>query len=305
MTDTGESKQSSPGPSSPGASAWDPQDQLDGWLKDIHLMKSYATADGMVIPPSAVRKLADLTRDVRKLEAGAVEAGAVLALALEVHSAFCALVAPATPRSLRETQKNGTVSPWRNGLVIFMFCSAIFAIVLFVLAANIYPNKPTVMWFAAAVLGASFYSLFTAHKYILARTFDPQYQTLYVIRFVLGVVSGIVLAHFGKKLIPQNSDLGGSLFGLIGGYSSEAVNQILLRVSDTLVTAVKGSGEDQSRSKEQELKSTRLQAAAEKDAERAALSDELDALLSATTPSTPSQEILDRIKKLKKRIDGR
>jgi len=49
-------------------------------------------------------------------------------------------------------------------------------------------------WCCAAALGAVFYVLFTALQYVNNRTFDPAYNTVYVIRFVLGVLSGLILA---------------------------------------------------------------------------------------------------------------
>ncbi len=98
-------------------------------------------------------------------------------------------------------------------------------------------------YLCAAVLGAAISGLFTMQHYIRARTFEPNYFFVYLIRFVVGVVAGVVLANFGaglfkgSELIPK---LGPSGIALLGGYSAEAVRQILDRLVQVLVTTVKG-----------------------------------------------------------------
>ena len=89
---------------------------------------------------------------------------------------------------------------------------------------------------SAATLGAGFYTLFTA------------YNTIDLLRFSLGIVSGVMLANFGPNIGAK--EYNPILLGLIGGYSSEAVNQILLRVTEVLVAAIKGSGKDDFKQRE-------------------------------------------------------
>jgi len=96
---------------------------------------------------------------------------------------------------------------------------------------------------SSAILGAGFYTLFTAYRYISERTYEPAYNTINLLRFFLGVVSGVILANFGPNIGAK--EYNPIILGLIGGYSSEAVNQILLRVSEVLVAAIKGSGKDE------------------------------------------------------------
>ncbi len=56
-------------------------------------------------------------------------------------------------------------------------------------------------WFFGAVL----YVLFAAHDYLKNRTFDPRYNTVYVIRFALGVLSELILAILLKPYLPGQS----------------------------------------------------------------------------------------------------
>lgn len=95
----------------------------------------------------------------------------------------------------------------------------------------------------AAILGAAFNGLLTAYKYLRNRSFDPNYVGLYVIRFCVGVVAGIILANLGAELFKSNdtlSKLAPGIIALLGAYSAEAVRQILDRLVEVLLTVVKG-----------------------------------------------------------------
>lgn len=103
------------------------------------------------------------------------------------------------------------------------------------------PWKTRANWFFAAALGASFYGLFTAHEYVKTRTFDPSYNSLYLIRFVLGIISGLILGMLSPAFSdPTSQKLGPSVIALLGGFSAEAVNQILQRFVDILLAAIRG-----------------------------------------------------------------
>lgn len=142
----------------------------------------------------------------------------------------------------------------------------------------------------AAVLGAGFYSLFTGYQYISNRTYEPRYNNIYLIRFFLGIVSGMVLSSFELGLPKQYSTI---VLGLIGGYSAEAVNQILLRVSEVLIAAVKGSGKDDFNQRETQL---RAEAREKQSRQRMRTNTELnDVLKNAVSTGTPP-EVIARIK---------
>src|SRR5262245_29883960 len=100
--------------------------------------------------------------------------------------------------------------------------------------AKMFPHDQ-MLFLCAAALGAAFYALFTAYGYIADRTFDPSYNTVYLVRLLLGITSGFILANF----LPASATQGyaPSLLALIGGYSADAVNQVLKRLTDTFLTA--------------------------------------------------------------------
>ena len=71
---------------------------------------------------------------------------------------------------------------------------------------------------SSATLGAGFYTLFTTYKYISERTYEPAYNTINLLRFFLGIVSGVILANFGPNIGAK--EYNPILLGVIGGYSS-------------------------------------------------------------------------------------
>src|SRR5438270_13746307 len=95
---------------------------------------------------------------------------------------------------------------------------------------------------SAAGLGACFYALFKARRFITNGTYDPKYEPTYWVRFILGITAGTLLA----LLIPVGGSAGSveltkPLLALLGGFSAEAVYRILLRMVETLETLVQGS----------------------------------------------------------------
>jgi hypothetical protein len=119
------------------------------------------------------------------------------------------------------------------------------------------PHHPSVQselnWVFAAALGAAFYVLFTAHTYVAARTFDPRYNSVYTIRCVLGILSGLILANVAAApLFDSNQtfrNLGPAVIALLGGFSAEAVYQILQRLVDVLLAAVRGDNSAEAKNK--------------------------------------------------------
>lgn len=101
-------------------------------------------------------------------------------------------------------------------------------------------------WLFAAGLGASFYGLINAMPHIKERTFDPDHTGYYVLRFVLGLVAGVVLAVIGEAAL-EGSDgdlaerLSPGLLALLGGFSAEAVEKVLNRLVEVLTAAVQGT----------------------------------------------------------------
>jgi hypothetical protein len=298
------------------------QNQLTTWMNEIALMKLHATSQGIPIPPRLIAKIAELTE--RSTTFGASDASTkefahglaqLTQLTLDVHGDLAALVAPATPRSLEATLHR----PWRQRLVRPSMIAALtttagVAITIFIWTAEgakdqLASEKAQVVashaignpmllqlnWLSAAVLGAVFWSLFTAYRYVVNHTFDPQYTAVYWIRVILGGVAGVIMANFGKDLGFAKEHTP-AVMALVGGYSSEAVNQILMRFTDMLVTAVKGSGETQLREKEKELKSVKAQSRDEISRQQRSITKELDDLAADASKAGLPEPLLARLR---------
>lgn len=189
-------------------------------------------------------------------------------LLMTAHAALAKLIAPATPLSLSATEPGRRFGYLSNPpLIRWMIFIALFSVVGFLItsivlnnskplaaAANasiatsvvLSPTEQAILerlnWLFSAALGAVFYVLFTALGYVKDRTYDPRYNSIYVIRFVLGVLAGLILAivlqnSFGADTV---SKLGPSVIALLGGFSTEAVYQVLQRLVEVLLAAIRG-----------------------------------------------------------------
>lgn len=98
---------------------------------------------------------------------------------------------------------------------------------------------------SSAGIGASFAALFELRSFISNRTYDTVYATDYWIRFILGLISGLILAELVpvKNIIDPGSDIGAfskPILAMLGGFSVQAVYRILQRFVQTLETMVQG-----------------------------------------------------------------
>lgn len=118
---------------------------------------------------------------------------------------------------------------------------------------------------AGGSLGASFYVLVKTQPYLVTRSFDPKYNAAYISRFFTGVIAGAILAvGLGLKLEDSSAvlKLTPTVLAILGGYSAEAVEQILQRLVDVLLSTVRGDGSASAEAKavaEQATKNAKLQ----------------------------------------------
>ncbi len=184
-----------------------------------------------------------------------------------VHNRLAALVKPATPGAIlfmeRESARRGL---WRFlgavPLVRRMMAAAILSLTALI-AISLSPYVDGhVNWAAenglrllieemfllsAAGIGASFAALFKMSSYITRKTFDPKYDTSYWMKFVLGLVSGMILALLIPIEVQEGSAVGDftkPLLAMLGGFSAEVVYRILKRLIATIESLVRGDSKD-------------------------------------------------------------
>jgi len=185
-----------------------------------------------------------------------------------------ALCLPATPCSLENTIPRAKLfhnwGPMFTPFIRDIWFISIVCLVGYIVLSYIntlYPGNIIylqLLLMFSAFLGACFYTLNTAKRYVLSRTFDDYYIANYYSRIVIGVIAGIILANIikvnyfptpgndaGSKILFQMTP---SLFALLGGFSAEAVVKILNRLVAMLMTLVEGETKDLIDSRVQELK---------------------------------------------------
>lgn len=186
---------------------------------------------------------------------------------MEMHALLTKAVTPATPNSIEATARGTRFWEFLNRppLVGGMIVVALLSLVGFILtlppdasapSANTLSILNEFHWTLAAALGAGFYTLFSVYDYVRDRTYDPSYNGVYIVRFILGVIAGLVLANIFpfRSISPDDPNLSRAVVALLGGFSTEAVNQILQRLVDVMIAAVRGSGADAAKARLDELK---------------------------------------------------
>ncbi|MBT8383970.1 MAG: hypothetical protein KJO59_16660, partial [Ignavibacteria bacterium] len=183
-----------------------------------------------------------------------------------IYNRLAEIVAPATPLSIKFTKPSvGFFKKGKKTIPIIRtmwLLSLFFLIALIVSRLDVLPTDiavPVSLFFASG-LGAFFFSLYTANKYVVSRTFDPKYVTFYYNRIIIGILSGYILANIidVKALlnISENvfTQFSPYVIAILGGFSADAVIKVLNRIVAMLVTMVEGNAKELVKAKEDELR---------------------------------------------------
>jgi hypothetical protein len=219
-------------------------------------MLRYALASGIVVP-EAIFEIVDRASARRRAQSGGREpesTPAQIRQLVRAHAELVRLVAPATPRTillLSEGRRSPLAMLGPVRLVRQMLVAVLILLALFVLLSTTkYVNATSgdiltstglslfvneLFFLTAGGLGAAFSALFTAYRYIADGTYDPKYESTYWLRFILGLMAGLLL----PALIPvtgstDNETLTRPLLALLGGFSAS----VLYRILERLVGAV-------------------------------------------------------------------
>ncbi|MCX4029778.1 hypothetical protein H0A36_16165 [Endozoicomonas sp. SM1973] len=187
-----------------------------------------------------------------------------------IHNHLADLIAPARPKTLLLLASESQKSKWITflgpvPLIRHMILVAIAALISFItLSLSSYVNgMPSnfsllensgisllvneLFLLAAAAIGASFAGLFQANYYIKNRTFDEIHGSSYWIRFVLGLLSGIIVASLipietisenEGKLSASLHGLGKPVLALLGGFSASVVYRVLYRLASAVESII-------------------------------------------------------------------
>ena len=233
--------------------------------KECQAMALHAFAKGLEVPAGVMKSLSEHTqvdKHERKIENLA-----------KVHSKLAQVVAPSKPETIALMAQERARKP----LFLFlgsvplirrmMMVAIVSLVVLIGLSLSPYIDNTNMeasmfdmeglqllyvqsILLSSAAIGASFAALFKANSYVTAAIYDPKYESSYWVRFVVGLISGIILT----QLIPININAvadaaeksmgtegsGMSLaairitMALVGGFSANLVYTILDRIVETV-----------------------------------------------------------------------
>jgi uncharacterized integral membrane protein len=198
-------------------------------LRASEAMLRYAFASGITVPESVadtVHRAGLAEVDVRQLT--------------RAHNELVRLVAPATPRTIlvvAEGRRSALSMLGPVRLVRQMLVVVILLLILFLVLASSHDVTSTsgdffqesgvpvlingLFFLVAGGLGAAFSALFTAQRYIKEGIYDPKYESTYWLRFILGLMAGLLL----PALVPLGSEgetgaITRPLLALLGGFSA-------------------------------------------------------------------------------------
>lgn len=236
--------------------------------REVDAMIRYVLGAGTPMPADVLARLSILDG----------EAAPPLTDLAKLHNQLAALVAPASPRTIRLLADDpfagrfwSSFGPLPN--IRRLLLAAIFFLACFIFASlSEHINATTIrqdiytidsehllhvliFLMSAAGLGACFNALSTAYWFIQAGTYDPRLDSSYWIRIVLGIIAGLLISQLVPLGGPEALDaqgnptgstatLGKPLLALLGGYSASMVNSVLQRLVETVQAMFKGGAAD-------------------------------------------------------------
>jgi hypothetical protein len=242
-------------------------------------MLTYALASGTNVPEGIVEVVYRASEQRRRAQAadGAdVDPVPDLRRLIRAHAELIRLVAPATPRTimlLSEGRQSALSMLGPVRLVRQMLVVVIVLLIAFLLLASSHDVNETsgdffhsagvpvlvngLFYLVAGGLGAAFAALFTAQRYIKDGIYDPKYESTYWLRFILGLMAGLLL----PALVPLGADgeaasVTRPLLALVGGFSAAVLYRILERLVSTIESLFR-SDPRQMRSAQQEVTAAR------------------------------------------------
>lgn len=224
-------------------------------FREAKSMLRYALENGMEVPGDLVQELDLYDEDNNP---GSLATNRLTM----IHNSLAKIVSPATPGSLRFIDDKstggfldmfGTIPLVRN-MMAFALVSLVSFVTLAqseyvrsdsgdIFSSNGFPLLINLMFFlSAAGLGASFSALFDASRFVSKGTFDHKKEPDYWIKFILGLISGMILPLLIP--LPEGQHIAKPTLALMGGFSATAVYRILRSIITAVESIVKNDMRD-------------------------------------------------------------
>jgi hypothetical protein len=235
-------------------------------LEECEAMIRHALGNGLAVPGNLAqdlhKELGSILNAVEGDQSQATEhdIGNLMAM----HGRLSRIVSPANPRTLLLLAKEQAAGGFLHflaplPLIRHVMLAAVISLIALIwlstsphvtgksntsdmLVSSGVPLLLNELFFlSAAGLGASFATLFKAHKYIIDGTYDPKYDTLYWSRFILGMIAGLILVEFiPLDTSDHRTPMTRPILAILGGFSATVVYQILSRLVDSIGSIVQG-----------------------------------------------------------------
>jgi hypothetical protein len=218
----------------------------------------------MLLDAQAARSPTSAASD--RSEAGALPPDVPALVALSrAHMALAAIIAPATPEAILVISNERIKHPLMTGfgpvpIARQMLGLALVSLIV-LLGVSLSPvvNEPNmsknllelsgvpllmieIFLLSAASLGSCFANLQRISRFVSNGTYDPKSQSTYWTRWVMGIISGIVLSQLVYDLFVPTpyGVVGQPLLALLGGYSVDVVHSIINRIINAVSSVFQG-----------------------------------------------------------------
>lgn len=246
---------------------------------------------------------------------------------VKAHEKLSSIVTPASPQTILLLDlEQEAPSIWKflgpvalvrqMSLVTILSIIGFIFIVLFpevntsggkILEQNGVPLLMNLAFFiVSASMGACFTSLYRANQYITSGTFDPTYQASYWIRYLLGIISGLILATvisdkalLGIEFLEQG--ILRPLLAILGGFSADLVYTFLNRIIETVRQLFQGSTDNLIKQKAQEAQ---IKAAAQIDQARMSMVSDLMKVQQELGMESTPEELRTRMNEIMNKMMG-
>ena len=235
-------------------------------------MAEHALAKGKAVPADAIKSI-EAFEDYKTGGNGDQASPQIrreidITALVDTHDLLARLIEPATPKTvllLYIEQKSETVLKFLGpvALVRHLMLAAVISLLIFIglmaspfiddtkLAEDVLSAEGVeqlarlIFYMGAAGLGASFTALYTANNYISKGTYDPCHQSSYWIRFLLGLISGLLLSVLISSQVIEGNDLLSKgiirpLLAILGGFSADLLYTFLNRMVETVKSLFEG-----------------------------------------------------------------
>jgi hypothetical protein len=234
-----------------------------------HAFSSLDTQATLQSPPSVGPDRGEWKADASPREAP------VLAALARAHTALAAMIAPATPEAVLvisdERIKHPLMTTFGPVPIARRMQGLALMSLMVLLGASLSPDindsnmsktlldlsgapllAVEIFLLSASSLGSCFANLQRINRFVSDGTYDPKYQSTYWARWVMGVISGIVLSQLVYDIFIEPPSartdvttipgaLGEPALALLGGYSVDVVHTILDRVINAVSSVFRGS----------------------------------------------------------------